>query len=294
MQEQMAVLEAKRQKVLRRLKVMIITSVIGLVLLYFIGRYFWDVQMIFVIMFVAIVLIIVVTADGNNRFRIHFKKELMPKLIQLMGNSIQYEFRQGITQEQCMSAKLFKRPDRYYAEDLIYGSIEGVRFSTSDVRMEERIVSHNNGKRHVRYQPFFTGRWYLFDFNKSFNGMIQVREDGLFEGPKWRLRLSRVEMEDVTFNKTFRTYATNDYDAFYILTPPIMESMKQLERNHPGKMYFSFIDNRLTIAINGAQNSFEPSLFRPIDQSFIAEQLADIKMIQSIVHELRLNKNIFK
>ena len=38
----------------------------------------------------------------------------------------------------------------------------------------------------------------------------------------------KVKMEDVDFNRMFKIYAENELDAFYILTPNMMEKIKKL------------------------------------------------------------------
>ena len=73
-----------------------------------------------------------------------------------------------------------------------------------------------------------------------------------------------------------------------------MENIKKLERRFPGRIFFSFIDNQLHIAINHQKDSFEPPIFSPINESFINEIVADILIIQDIVNELKLNRKIFK
>ena len=59
--------------------------------------------------------------------------------------------------------KLLKKGDREYIEDLIQGEVNGVKFRTCDLKLEERRVHHNsNGGTTVTYVPYFIGRFFEF------------------------------------------------------------------------------------------------------------------------------------
>lgn len=234
------------------------------------------------------------TLDLIDKYKKYFKNTLMPILIKTVGENIEYDYKRGITESICMEAKLFKNPDIFTSEDLVTGRFEDVSFISSDVIMKERkIVTDSKGRARVTYEVFFSGRWFVYDFNKTFNGIIQVREGSFLLG-SWNLKLEKIKLEDVEFNKKFSTYASNQHDAFYVLTPSLIENIKEFERKNPGKVYFSFIGSKLHIAVNGAKNTFEAPIYRPISDEFMLEQINDIKLIQNIVHELRLNRKIFK
>jgi hypothetical protein len=101
-------------------------------------------------------------------------------------------------------------------------------------------------------------------------------------------------LESVQFNKTFKTYTTNDHTAFYVLTPHLMEALMEFEKNNRGNIGFSFIDDKLYIGINNMRDTFELQLFRPVDKRLIDEFKRDLLVVKNVVHELRLNNNIFK
>ena len=66
-------------------------------------------------------------------------------------------------------SKLFKSPDRYSTEELLYGEIDGVEFKRADVHMEEkRVYRDKDGRRHVQWIDIFKGKWFVFKFNKNF------------------------------------------------------------------------------------------------------------------------------
>ena len=105
----------------------------------------------------------------------------------------------------------------------------------------------------------------------------------------------KVSMEDQIFNKNFRIYAQDEHDAFYILTPSLMEKIKNLESSISGKLLFCFIDNKLHVGIQNNKDSFEHSIFTKIDEEKVKNEISkDIKMITAFVDELNLDNNLFR
>lgn len=146
-----------------------------------------------------------------------------------------------------------------------------------------------NGREEY-YVTCFLGRILKFDFNKNFIGSLYVLED---DKPK-NEAYNQVEMESIDFNKTFKTYATENETAFYILTPPIIETLIQLEKRHPGKIGFVFKGNNMYVAINNKVDSFEVKMFKEIDEEMIENFKKDLLAIKDFIEALKLNKNIFK
>jgi Protein of unknown function (DUF3137) len=284
-------LEEKRLRIIKRMKVCAMVF-IPIFLLCFLSE---ELMILIIVGGLSLIISLAVIFDGISQYKKSFKLELMPILVSKVGLDIQYNYKEGISKQQAMQAKLFKRPDRYKCEDLMIGTIDGVKFYSSDVHMEERHVTRDSkGNTRVSYQTYFLGRWFIYDFNKEFKGIIQVREDGFLSGPLWGLGTEKIQLEDVEFNKKFKTYATNQHDAFYVLTPSLMENIKKLEARYPGRIYFSFIGSQLHVAIYNSKDSFEPPIFSPINDLFINTQIQDILIIDNIVQELKLNRKIFK
>lgn len=221
----------------------------------------------------------------------NFKQVHLKKMIQELYREVRYEPKAGIGLDRIYACKFIKRADRSHTEDLIIGEYDDVHFETCDVRLEERHVRHTKNGTQVYYVTYFLGRFFEFDFPKEFKGQIIVTEGGMFT---LFSNLKKIEMESVDFNKKFKTYSTDEHNAFYILTPHLMEEIMDLEKRNPGQIGLSFIGNRLSIAINNHKNTFELNMFKEIDGSTLEELKRDLGIIQSIVTELKLNRNIFK
>ncbi len=220
-----------------------------------------------------------------------FKTEVMSELIESELENGYFSASQGLSQSDVYACEFIKRADRYHSEDYISGTIDGVAFISSDVKLEERHVRHTKNGTRTYYETYYQGRVFVFDFNKTFDGYVQVLERGR---PRSRRGYDRIELESLAFNDKFTTYTTNDHTAFYILTPHFMEALMDFEKHNRGNIGFSFIDNKLYIGINNRRDTFELQLYRPIDKSLIDEFRRDLLVVKDVVSELKLNNNIFK
>jgi hypothetical protein len=237
----------------------------------------------------AIFLIMGGTAFG--KISKSFKSEVLTGLIATFVDNGQFIPERGLTQSQVYSTEFLKRADRFHSEDFLSGEMDGVQFVSSDVKLEERHVEHTKNGTRTYYETYFLGRVFCFEFNKAFDGYLQVLEGAR---PKVNRKYTKVKLESVQFNKKFKTYATSEHSAFYVLTPHFMEALMKFERENKGKIYFSFIDDKLYIGINNFRDTFELRMFRNLDEKVFDEFKRDLLVIQDVIHELKLNNNIFK
>lgn len=220
-----------------------------------------------------------------------FKVEVITQLMEDFVDNGQFNPNMGLSQSDVYSSEFIKRADRFHTEDYLSGSMEGVNFVSSDVKLEERHVRHTKNGTQTYYETYYLGRLFVFDFNKSFDGYLQVLEGAR---PTKNRGYKKVKLESVKFNKKFKTYSTSEHSAFYVLTPHFMEALMELEQKNRGKIYFSFIDNRLYIGINNFINTFELRMFRKLDEKVFDEFKRELFIIKEVIQELKLNNSIFQ
>lgn len=220
-----------------------------------------------------------------------FKKEVLTDVISGFVEDGVFEPNMGLDMNTVYNTEFLQRADRSHTEDYLSGKIDGVEFISSDVRLEERHVEHTKNGTRTYYVTYFLGRIFEFEFNKSFEGYLQVLEGAR---PQSRRKFNKVKLESVVFNKKFKTYATNDHTAFYVLTPHLMEALLSFEQNNKGKIYFSFIDSKLYLGINNFKDTFELKMFKELNESSFEEFKKELFVIKEVVSELKLNNNIFK
>ncbi len=233
-------------------------------------------------------------AVGLNEFQKlskSFKSEVLTGLIDTFVENGHFNPHSGLSQAQVYSTEFLKRADRFHTEDFLSGSMDEVQFVSSDVKLEERHVEHTKNGTRTYYETYFLGRVFIFDFNKPFDGYLQVLERAR---PQKNRGYKKVKLESVQFNKKFKTYATSEHSAFYVLTPHFMEALMKFEKENKGQIYFSFLDNMLYIGINNFKDTFELRMFRKLDESVFEEFKRDLLVIKDVIKELKLNNNIFK
>lgn len=226
-----------------------------------------------------------------SKLRKSFKTEVLKDLIiESIDNGV-FNPEQGLSQSVVYSTEFLRRADIFHAEDYLAGEIDGVNFISSDVKLQERRqVQTKNGTR-TEIITYFLGRVFRFDFNKSFDGYLQVLEKGK---PVKRRSYKKIKLESVDFNKKFKTFCTSEHAAFYVLTPHFMEALRSFEKNNKGSISFSFIDNHLFIGINNFRDTFELKMFRVLNETTFNEFRREMEVIKEVVHELKLNNDIFK
>jgi hypothetical protein len=231
---------------------------------------------------------------GANKFKKlsnRFKDEVLRDIISGFVEDGVFEPSRGLDMNTVYNTEFLKRADRSHTEDYLSGKIDGVEFISSDVKLEERHVEHTKNGTRTYYVAYFLGRIFEFEFNKTFEGYLQVLEGAR---PKSKRKFNRVKLESVVFNKKFKTYATNDHTAFYVLTPHLMEALLDFEKNNKGKIYFSFIGSKLYLGINNFKDTFELKMFKELNESSFEEFKRELYVIKEVVTELKLNNNIFK
>jgi len=238
----------------------------------------------------GLILVIIGFAKFNT-IKKNFKLEVLQGVVESFVEDGVFDPSRGLTQGVVYSTEFLKRADVFESEDFLSGKMDGVSFVSSDVRLQERHVEHTDNGTRTTYVTYFLGRVFRFEFNKTFEGYLQVLEKGR---PVRNRDYKKIKLESVDFNKKFKTYCTSEHAAFYVLTPHFMEALREFEKKNKGKISFSFIDNYLYIGINNFRDTFELKMFKVLNEETFDEFKQELYVIQEVVKELRLNNNIFK
>ena len=142
----------------------------------------------------------------------------------------------------------------------------------------------------------------IVEFNKAFRSNVQIVQKGFCNTTRKRTFemsdsvFELVEMESADFNSRFQVYAKNEHEAFYLITPQLMERLQQLADRKSGKMFLCFVKNQLHIAIQSNEDSLEaPSIFKPLDEEKTTQKLREeIEVITQFIDELSLDNDLFK
>ncbi len=275
---------------------LLLSSVLGILIALLTNGFF----MAFFIFIIGSIITAVIAGKPTKTFTKEYKNMFVLKSLQATFNELIYEPDKGLNKEIISNTGMMYMGDRYTSNDFVSGKYKDINVVQADVHIEEEHeTTDSNGHTTTYWVTIFKGRWMIFDFNKYFKANIQVSQKGFGNSKisNWgkTLKYKKVMMEDQEFNNAFRTYAQDEHDAFYILTPSLMEKIKKVTNNISGKLLFCFIDNKLHIGLQNGKDSFEHSIFRKINEQQSIEEISkDIKIITNFIDELNLDNNLFK
>lgn len=261
-----------------------------------------DLMSIFIIDLVIIAIISAIIISGPKKSYVdNFKNYFVKRTLEKIFTDLQYNPDRGIPESVISGTGMMYTGDRYTTNDLILGKYKNINFMQSDVHIEEEHEStDSDGHTTTYYVTIFQGRWMIFDFNKTFKANVEVCEKG-FSGNQantlfGKSKYQKVKMESEEFNKKFRVYAQDPHDAFYIITPSLMEKIKRLEAANKGKLFLGFCNNQLHVGIHDGSDSFEPgSCFSKINEEEIMNRMStDVSKITMFVDELELDNDLFR
>ena len=231
-----------------------------------------------------------------------FKTKILPRIIQYINPGAQYLMHGHISLSEIMSSGMFN-DGRYKVtgNDMIIGRYRGVPYQFCDltVEVEKRVTRENDS---VDYA--FCGQYFTAKFNKSFSSPVYIIPrtglKGFFTDNSASVHISgsgeKIQLEDPDFMKMFNVYGTDQIESRYIMTPAMMERIKQLAIRTKGQYYISFNENRITVANNSGKNNLEmgsKSLANNDYKTLVGfyEELADQF---SVIDDLKLNIKIWK
>ena len=286
-------LELLRKKAVKKITTGAVITIITGIIIFVISRNF---EMLSLPLVIGGIITTIVSHKDVSLFKDTYKKSIVLEIFKSLFTDVKYLPEHGISRSVLDSTNMIDTGDNFYSDDYVSAKYKNVSFEFSDVEIQEEYTD-SDGDKHI--VTIFEGQWYVFDFNKSFKADLQVCEKGFrnakrgsFFGPK---KFSRVELEDIEFNKEFNVYAQNSLDAFYVLTPGTMTKIKELNDKVQGKMLFCFINNKLHVGLHSGKNLFEPQLFKEINiEENHKQAIEEVKMITHFIDVLDLDNDLFR
>jgi len=236
----------------------------------------------------------------EKRYKNEFKDKVFHRIIQAANPSLTYNKDGKIAKEAFYESKIFtERSDVYKGEDLIAGTVDKTEIIFSELTAQEK---RSSGKS-THYVTFFKGVFMIADFHKNFHGKTMVLPDTAekmfgFIGKKmqsWNFtREQVVHMENAEFEKEFVVYSNDQVEARYILSTSMIQRILDLKKKYNTKVYLSFINSKVYVALYNDQNLFEPKFNESITNSdYIRTFYNELGSCLSIVDDLNLNTRIW-
>ncbi|MBE9206579.1 DUF3137 domain-containing protein [Nostoc sp. LEGE 06077] len=156
---------------------------------------------------------------------------------------------------------------------------------------EEEIMRNEVSRRTV-----FKGLFFQADFNKKISGKTIVLPN-LLNANIHALNQNKenlVKLEDPEFNQFFTVYGDNQVEARYVLSTNLMTKLVQFRKKARKNIYVSFVENMIYIAIEYADDIFEPKLFhKMLSFAPMREYFENLHLMLDVVDDLNLNRHIW-
>jgi len=243
------------------------------------------------------------SSKEKEEYSLAYKEFFVRRELEKIFTNLEYFPKKGIAKEVLEQTNMLNKIDLYKTNDLAIGKYKDIGFSQSDVEAfrKFKMEDYRKEQKIYDYVSMFKGRWIIFEFNKTFKADVLVFQKDVLDknsiNPDLEnTNLKKVEMESLEFNNMFDVYAENPVDAFYILTPKIMEIIINLNIKNNGRLMLCFKNNYLHVGINNYIDSFEvTNIYKPINEVDVEVDIyQDIKKITMFVDELDLDNDLFK
>ncbi len=218
--------------------------------------------------------------------------QLVASALQEVFDSVDYAPKERLSSSHIEAAKMnfpFKY-NRIYGSDLVQATYKGVNVIISDITLEDSSPSSDIGSSNDS-TTVFQGLWMICDFRKNLSTELRITERSKIAQS---LKRGEVKTDNEAFNKQFFVNTENPHEAFYILTPHMMEYIQSMDAKAKGDTYMCFLrEGKVHIAINSKRNSFEINNLNTDVQKLRARFISEIKYITDLIDALRLVDTIF-
>ena len=220
-------------------------------------------------------------------FCINFKnKYVLDTLRQLPDFSeLRYNAGGGLSYEEMNRLKLIPGGQSvfYQSSDELSGKLDGVPFRAVNVCTGEKASARSSTPKIL-----FEGQvivFSCFDNRKISEGFVQVfSKKALSKLRETRVPLS-IQTENSVFNENFAVFAENEQNAFYILTPQVMEQITAFQEAMEGNVYLSFSEKSLYVTCSQLRNPFHIYIDIPVEEQRqkIADDTAILRSAKEIL-----------
>ena len=177
--------------------------------------------------------------------------------------------------------------------DHIKAVYHGLNIELGDISLiDESEFTEEDGHTEKNKVTFFKGQWLTCDFGKELAGEVYISERAK---KKRRGMKSDVSMDNEQFDTRFCVRANNPQEAFYILTPHMMEYITAMADKSGGLVYMSFLRNgKMHVAVQTGHDFFELGKTNTDVETLRQKFLDELRWFTDIVDTLRVEDTLYK
>ena len=242
-----------------------------------------------------------ISYKDHKELKQRFKKDVIANMVRFIDETLSYNPNGKIDKKDYNKSKLFTQSvDSYKGDDYVQGKLGATQIKFSELHTQYKTTD-KDGK--TQWHTIFKGIFFFADFNKDFNGEIFIQPDiaekmfGFMGSALQGINKSKgdlVKMENIEFEKEFVVYASDQVEARYVLSTKLLQRILDFKNKTGNKIYVSFIDSNVFIAISLNKNLFEVSYFKSLlNRGVIDSFNSYLELCVGIVGDLDLNTRIW-
>ena len=177
--------------------------------------------------------------------------------------------------------------------DHIKAVYNGLNIELSDIELiNEEETTDADGNTERSSATFFKGQWLICDFGKELSGEVYISE----RGKKDRIKMnSNVTMDNEQFSKRFCVRASDSQEAFYILTPHMMEYITAMADKIGCTVYMAFRrDGQMHVAVKTGRDFFELGKSEANVEGLRQKFWGELRWFTDIIDTLRVEDTLYK
>lgn len=248
--------------------------------------------------FIYFIIMALANRSLHSQYRRAYKAYFVERNLQKTFTDLSYNHELGLNSSLLSLTGMVNTGDRYSSNDFASGKYKDVAFSQADVHIETEYTD-SDGDTH--YTTIFRGRFMIFEFPKQFNFKLAVvgKRFRAYRKPganiKTGQKAEKISTESNEFNKMFRIYGQDGFEAYYILDPAFMVKLMNIATTHKNRVLFAFFENRLIVGLDDGKDSFEPPFpLKKINELKESDEVTgEIKTITEFIDQLSLDRKLF-
>ena len=177
--------------------------------------------------------------------------------------------------------------------DHIKAVYNGLNIELGDIELiDETEYIDENGVSQKSRNTLFKGQWLTCDFGKELVGEVYISE---WTQKDRRCMKSNVTMDNEQFSKRFCVRADNPQEAYYILTPHMMEYILAMADKSGGTVYLSFLRNgKMHVAVKTGRDFFELGKSNADVEGLRRKFLDELHWFTDMIDTLRVEDTLYK
>ena len=184
--------------------------------------------------------------------------------------------------------------NEFRGSDYIKATYRGLNIELSDIELIDIVENTDDeGKVDKSETTVFRGQWLICDFGKELSGEVHIsgKSKKILGGSV----KGNVKMENEQFNKQFCVNAQDPQEAYYILTPHMMEYILSMSEKSGGTVYMSFLrGGKLHVAVQTGRDFFELGSDNADLETLRNKFLGELHWFTDIIDELQLADTLYK